>query len=75
MYRHDLDFLKILKKIKLELNSNFKAELDVLFLNFYIYYFIFIYIPDEGRVVLLAQQAPEVRAVLGDGCPGGLRHR
>lgn len=30
-------------------------------------------VDDEGRVVLLAQQAPEVRAVLGDGCPGGLR--
>ena len=30
-------------------------------------------VDDEGRIVLLAQQAPEVRAVLGDGCPGGLR--
>lgn len=30
-------------------------------------------VDDEGRVVLLAQQASEVSAVLGDGRPGGLK--
>ena len=30
-------------------------------------------VDDEGRVVLLAQQAPEVSAVLGDGRPRGLK--
>lgn len=30
-------------------------------------------VDDERRVVLLAQQTPQVGAVLGDGCPGGLQ--
>ena len=30
-------------------------------------------VDDEGRVVLLAQQAPQVSAVLGDGRPRGLK--
>lgn len=52
LYRHDLDFLKILKKTKLQLNSNFKVELYVILniiLNFYMTYCsLFIYITIEA---------------------------